>query len=86
MFLPIPKAHLVKALRVIMEDSVKSQRIIIFFLWKEGSKGSEIARRLQAVFGDSAEHLTFGMFGEMKKTLRGKRYESPKDLQADLKR
>lgn len=38
-----------------MEDAVKSQRAIIFFLWKEGVKSSDIVMRLQGVFGDSAE-------------------------------
>lgn len=38
-----------------MEDAEKSQRAIIFFLWKEGVKSSEIVQRLQAVFGDAAE-------------------------------
>lgn len=38
-----------------MEDAAKSQRAIIFFLWKEGVKTSEIIQRLQGVFGESAE-------------------------------
>jgi len=38
-----------------MEDAAKSQRAIIFFLWKEGVKTSEIISRLQGVFGESAE-------------------------------
>lgn len=38
-----------------MQSAKNSQRAIIFFLWKEGSKPAEIARRLQAVFGDDAE-------------------------------
>ena len=36
-------------------DSAKSnQRDIIFFLWKEGATGSDIARRLHNVFGEDA--------------------------------
>lgn len=38
-----------------MEDAAKSQRAIIFFLFKEGVKPSEIVQRLQGVFGESAE-------------------------------
>lgn len=38
-----------------MEDAEKSQRAIIFFLWKKGVKSSEIVQRLQTVFGDAAE-------------------------------
>ena len=37
-----------------MEDAAKSQRAI-FFLWKEGTKTSEIVQRLHAVFGENAE-------------------------------
>lgn len=37
-----------------MEDAINSQRAIIFFLWKEGAKSSDIARRLEAVFGESS--------------------------------
>ena len=41
-----------------MEDAVKSQRAIIFFLWKEGSSGSDIAQRLKDVFEESALNKT----------------------------
>ena len=37
-----------------MEDAVKSQRAIIFFLWKEGACTNEIVRRLFNVFGEKA--------------------------------
>ena len=37
-----------------MDEAAKSQRAIIFFLWKEGAKPIEIAERLKNVFGDSA--------------------------------
>lgn len=33
---------------------MKSQRAIVYFLWKEGSSGAEIVRRLHHVFGDDA--------------------------------
>ena len=35
-----------------MEEAVKSQRAIVYFLWKEGSSAAEIVRRLHHVFGD----------------------------------
>ncbi len=38
-----------------MNDAVKSQRAIIFFLWKEGVQAADIVRRLNGVFGESAE-------------------------------
>lgn len=38
-----------------MEDAKKSQRAIIYFLWKEGVKTCEIVPRLRAVFGENAE-------------------------------
>ena len=40
-----------------MNDAVKSQRGIIFFLWKEGVQAADIVRRerLNGVFGESAE-------------------------------
>lgn len=41
-----------------MEDAVKNQRAIIFFLWKEGSSGSNITQRLKDVFGESALNKT----------------------------
>lgn len=37
-----------------MENAVKSQKGIIFFLWKEGVKPSEMYQRLYAVFGKCA--------------------------------
>lgn len=41
-----------------MEEAMKSQRAIIFFLWKEGTSGNDIVRRLSAVFGEHALHKT----------------------------
>ncbi len=38
-----------------MEDAEKSQRAIVFFLWKEGVNPAEIVRRLAAVFGVRAD-------------------------------
>jgi histone-lysine N-methyltransferase SETMAR len=38
-----------------MEDAVKNQRSIMFFLWKEGVKTVDIVKRLQCVFGDAAD-------------------------------
>ena len=37
-----------------MEDAAANQRAIIWFMWKEGEKTSNILRRLQEVFGDLA--------------------------------
>ena len=37
-----------------MEEAMKSQRAIVYFLWKEGSSAAEIVRRLHHVFGDDA--------------------------------
>ena len=37
-----------------MVEAAKSQQAIIFFLWKEGAKPTEIAERLKNMFGDSA--------------------------------
>lgn len=37
-----------------MEEAVNSQRSIVFFLWKEGTPTSQIARRLRGVFEDDA--------------------------------
>ena len=37
-----------------MEDAGKSQRAIIFFLWKEGACANEIVRRLFNMFGEKA--------------------------------
>lgn len=38
-----------------MEEAAQAQRAIMFFLWKEGVRTSEIVQRLGAVFGDAAE-------------------------------
>ena len=37
-----------------MEEAVKSQLAIVFFLWKEGTPTGDIVQRLRNVFGDNA--------------------------------
>ena len=38
-----------------MENSINSQRMIVFFLWKDGGKPSDIVQHLHAVFEDTTE-------------------------------
>ena len=40
-----------------MDEATKSQRAIVYFLWKENVPPKDIARRLSAVFGDNAMQL-----------------------------
>mgnify|MGYP003546937451 CR=1 FL=1 len=42
------------SLVVSMEEAVKSQRAIIYFLWKEDTPTADIVHRLHRVFGDAA--------------------------------
>jgi histone-lysine N-methyltransferase SETMAR len=52
------KVKIIIRSRAIMDNAVQCQREIIFFLHKEGANGSDICRRLQAVFGDRALQKT----------------------------
>lgn len=41
-----------------MEDAIKNQRSIVFFLWKEGVASKEISSRLEKVFGEQSLRLS----------------------------
>lgn len=62
-----------------MEDAVKNQRSIVFFLYKEGSTAINVAHRLQQVFGDSAmkQRTVYDWF---------KRFETGRDSLCDEER
>ena len=56
-----------------MEDAVKNQRAIIFFLWKEGSSGSNITQRLKDVFGELAFNETTVGFNDSTQVVKIRR-------------